>query len=64
MILKAQIFEFRGLSAPTFNYVMDAIDIDQLRANWKNQIAHQINDLPNVESYVSDLSNAIAWWLD
>lgn len=59
-----QKFEFKGLSAPTVNYVMDAIDIDQLRANWKNQLAHQINDLPNVESYVSDLSNAIAWWLE
>jgi len=59
-----QKFEFKGLETPTVDYIMNAIDTDQLKANWNNQLVHQINDLPNVESYVSDLKNAIAWWLE
>lgn len=57
-------FEYKGLKAPSVEYVLGAIDIDQLKANWDNQLAHQINDLPSVESYVADLNDAVAWWLE
>jgi len=64
VILAKQKFEFKQLNTPTVDFVMSAIDSDQLKANWEHQLAHQINDLPNIESYVSDLKNAIAWWLE
>lgn len=62
--LANQKFDYKGLEAPTVGYIMDAIDIGLLRANWKNQLAHQITYLPQIESYVNDLKEAIAWWLD
>jgi predicted nucleotidyltransferase component of viral defense system len=57
-------FKFKKLEKPSVDYVMTSIDIDLLKSNWDNQLAHQINDLPAVESYISDLRNAIAWWLE
>ncbi len=57
-------FEFKKLEIPSVEYVMESIDLDILKANWDNQLAHQITDLPPVESYTNDLKNAIAWWLE
>jgi len=57
-------FEFKELEVPSVEYIMDAINLEVLKANWDNQLAHQINNLPPVESYTDDLKNAIAWWLD
>lgn len=57
-------FGFKELEAPSIDYVMDAIDLELLKANWDNQLAHQINDLPSVDSYTLDLKNAITWWLE
>ncbi|PCJ83286.1 MAG: hypothetical protein COA57_11650 [Flavobacteriales bacterium] len=56
-------FEFKGLPAPSVEYVIGAIDMEILSANWGDQLAHQINNLPPVESYITDLQNSIAWWL-
>jgi len=57
-------FEFKELSLPTVSFIMDSIDLELLKSNWDSQLAHQINELPPVESYVDDLENAIAWWLE
>ena len=56
-------FEFKELEKPTVVTILEAIDFDVLRSNWKDQLAHQINSLPPVEIYIDDLRNAIAWWL-
>ena len=64
VIIAKQKFEFKQLNTPSVDFVMSAIDTNQLKANWEHQLAHQINDLPNAESYISDLKNAIAWWLE
>lgn len=57
-------FKFKELELPSVEYVMKSIDVDILKANWDNQLAHQITDLPPVDSYITDLENAIAWWLE
>ena len=57
-------FEFKKLPAPTVEGVLKAIDKDVLRSNWEHQLAHQINNLPPVESFLADLKEAITWWLD
>lgn len=57
-------FKFKKLELPSVEYVMNSINMDTLKANWNNQLAHQITDLPPVESYIADLENAIAWWLE
>lgn len=64
VMIAKQKFDFKGLDSPSVDFVMSAIDTEQLMANWEHQLAHQINDLPNVVSYISDLKNAIAWWLE
>ncbi|MCF7830840.1 nucleotidyl transferase AbiEii/AbiGii toxin family protein [Candidatus Gracilibacteria bacterium] len=57
-------FKFKSLSIPTVEQIVSAIDKDTLRANWEHQLAHQISDLPKVESFLDDLQDAIAWWLN
>ena len=56
-------FQFKGLKTPSVEYIMDSIDESVLRANWEQQLAHQINDLPSVNIFIDDLRDAIAWWL-
>ncbi len=57
-------FEFKELSLPSVSSIMESIDLELLKSNWEHQLAHQINELPPVETYVADLKNAIAWWLE
>ncbi len=56
-------FEFKALPPPSVKQVMDAIDFETLKANWDEQLAHQISNLPPVETFIEDLEDAIAWWL-
>lgn len=56
-------FRFKGLQSPTVSQVMDAIDEGVLKANWIQELAHQINVLAPVESFLADLKDSIAWWL-
>ena len=62
-LVKAK-FEFKKLEEPSVEYIIKSIDFEILKANWDNQLAHQITDLPPVDSYIDDLENSIAWWLE
>jgi len=57
-------FEYKSLSKPTVTQIMSAIDQEALKANWEHQLAHQISELPSTESFIDDLEDAIAWWLE
>lgn len=57
-------FEFKGLTIHSTDQIMDAIDEDVLRANWENQLSHQINILPPVDGFFNELRDAIAWWFE
>ncbi len=56
-------FQFRGLQSPTVNKIMEAIDEGVLKANWQQELAHQINVLAPVETFLADFRDSIAWWL-
>ena len=56
-------FRFKGLQSLTVSQVMDAIDEGVLRANWEQELSHQINVLAPVETFLADLRDSIAWWL-
>ena len=56
-------FQFRNLPPPTDNRIMEAIDEGVLKANWQQELAHQINVLAPVETFLADLRDSIAWWL-
>ena len=57
-------FHFKGLESPTVERIMDSIDKEVLKSNWEHQLAHQINILPSVDSFIDDLGDALAWWLE
>lgn len=57
-------FHFKYIDAPSVKQIIGAIDNGVLKANWEHQLAHQINILPPVDTYLSDLDDAIAWWLE
>jgi hypothetical protein len=57
-------FLFKGLDAPSVEKVISSIDADTLRANWENQLRHQLAVLPPADSFLGDLGDAIAWWLE
>jgi len=57
-------FEFKKISEPTVQQIMNAIDLEGLKVNWELQLAHQISNLPPVETFIADLEDAIAWWLE
>lgn len=56
-------FAFKALHMPSVKQILTAIDLDTLKANWNDQLAHQISNLPPVETFIDDLEDAIAWWL-
>jgi len=56
-------FKFKKLPIPTVKLIMDAIDENMLRANWEQQLAHQVSRLPTIETFFDDLKDALAWWL-
>ena len=38
---------------------MGAIDFETLKANWDEQLAHQISNLPPVETFIDDLKDQL-----
>ena len=62
--IAAEKFHFKGLQEPSVDYILDSIDNDVLRTNWENQLSHQINELPPVDTFISELRDAVAWWLE
>lgn len=57
-------FAFKRLPAPTVEGIVAAIDRDVLAANWEQQLAHQLPELPPVDGFLDELRDAIAWWLE
>jgi predicted nucleotidyltransferase component of viral defense system len=57
-------FEFKALPEPTVALILDRVDEAVLRANWEQQLAHQLPVLPAVDGFINDLPDTIAWWLE
>ncbi len=57
-------FKFKSLERPSVDLIFGRIDFEQLTANWKDQLAHQLQTLPPVESFYDDLRPALSWWID
>jgi len=62
-LLRAK-FSFKELPPPSLESILGRIDHDQLRVNWDGQLAHQVPLLPPLQSFLEDLRDAIAWWLE
>jgi len=57
-------FRYKKLDSPSVKQIIGAIDSGVLKANWDHQLAHQINILPPSDTYIDDLGDAIAWWME
>lgn len=57
-------FKFKLLPDPTVDLVLSSFTLEQLSVGWKDQLAHQLELLPPVESFYDDLRPALTWWMD
>ncbi len=57
-------FIFKGLPTPSVELILSRLDLAQLGASWKDQLSHQVEVLPPVESFYNDLNTALSWWID
>lgn len=60
----AEKFSFKGLPLPTPQEIVERIDSEGLKANWDQQLRHQLPRLPSLEGFVAELLEAIVWWMD
>lgn len=61
--LAARKFGYKRLLPPTVDMILARVDPATLRADWEQQLRHQVPHLPPVEGFLADLPGALAWWL-
>ncbi len=57
-------FKFKSLPAPSVDAIFSRIGLGELKAGWEDQLRHQVQILPSVETFYSELRPALAWWMD
>lgn len=57
-------FDFKSLPSPSVELILSQLDLSLLKAGWEDQLGHQLEMLPPVESFYNDLRPALSWWLD
>ncbi|HVU54626.1 MAG TPA: nucleotidyl transferase AbiEii/AbiGii toxin family protein [Puia sp.] len=57
-------FAFKSLPEPTVQLLMESIDLAILKANWEDQLSHQLPQLIAVESFYNVLPIELAWWIE
>lgn len=56
-------FKFKSLPEPSVDTIFSQIDFGQLKANWEDQLKHQLQTLPPVQNFYDDLKSALSWWM-
>lgn len=57
-------FAFKGIGSPSVELILDRLDHGVVKANWEQQLAHQLPELPSVDGFLAELEDALRWWLD
>lgn len=57
-------FAFKGIGSPSVELILGRLDHDVVKANWEQQLAHQLPQLPSVEGFLDELRDALRWWLE
>jgi hypothetical protein len=57
-------FAYKGLEPPTVAAILARVDDATLTAAWDQQLRHQLPHLPPVATFLADLHDALAWWLE
>ncbi len=53
--------EFVGMPVPTAALLRDGDLLDQLRLDWTAMLAHQLPQLPDVDTFLAQLDDVFAW---
>jgi len=53
--------EFKGISIPTFESILNAPTKAELISEWKNMLGHQLQTLPPFEQFWDELPNIFNW---
>ncbi len=53
--------DFKDIAFPTFESIEQHKNIDELKAEWKNMLAHQLPHLPPLEAFWKDLKPFFQW---
>ena len=57
-------FKYKNIQSPSVSQIMGVINEASLRSSWEQQLDHQITNLPLVDTFLLDLEDALAWWLE
>src|SRR6185437_1140342 len=57
-------FAFKSLPEPTVQLLMESIDLAILKANWEDQLSHQLPQLIAVENFYNALPVELSWWIE
>jgi len=57
-------FAFKGIDPPSVELILGRLDHDVVKANWTQQLAHQLPELPSVDGFLDELEDALRWWLE
>lgn len=57
-------FKFKSLAEPSAGTIFSRVNLDILRAGWEDQLKHQLQLLPPVESFYSELHPSLSWWME
>jgi len=57
-------FAFKGIDSPSVATILGRIDGDVVKANWDQQLGHQLPALPSVDGFLDELEDALRWWLE
>jgi predicted nucleotidyltransferase component of viral defense system len=57
-------FAFKGIGAPSVASILGRMDRDVVKADWDQQLAHQLPALPSVDGFLEELEDALRWWLE
>ncbi len=53
--------EFKKILVPTMESLDNRPEREELESEWENMLGHQISDLPDFESYWSELAEVMDW---
>ncbi len=61
--LAARKFAFKGLTGPTPEGILSAIERDVLATDWENALRHQVRVLPPLDEFLAGLGEVLRWLL-
>ncbi len=53
--------EFKNIPVPTMDTLMNRPEREELEAEWKNMLAHQMSSLPDFELFWTEISEVMEW---